>query len=98
MVLSSIAYSLSASAAKYWKIFSQIPDLAQWLKRRCTFFQSPKRSGRSRQGMAGAIAIQHRLEEQAVVRRGHADQALPHRSVPIGRRAVRSGASVSLQS
>src|SRR5207248_605932 len=30
-------------------------------------------------GNAGAVAIQNRLDEQAVVRRGHADMALPSR-------------------
>jgi hypothetical protein len=34
MVLSIIAYSLSASAAKCLKSFSQTPDFAQRLKRR----------------------------------------------------------------
>jgi|SRR5947208_11496933 len=49
-VLSIIAYSLSGSAAKCSNICSQTPVLAQRLKRRCVLFQSPKRSGRSRQG------------------------------------------------
>src|ERR1700722_10297609 len=51
IVLSIIAYSLSASAARCWNIRSQTPLLAQRLKRRCTLFQSPYRSGRSRHGM-----------------------------------------------
>src|SRR5271169_566187 len=50
IVLSIIAYSLSGSAAKCLNIRSQTPALAQRLKRRCVLFQSPKRSGRSRQG------------------------------------------------
>jgi hypothetical protein len=34
MVLSIIAYSLSASAARWWKTRCHTPDLAQRLKRR----------------------------------------------------------------
>jgi hypothetical protein len=67
MMLSIMAYSLSASSARCSKISFQTPLLAQRLKRRCTFFQSPKRSGRP--GDAGAIAEEHRLDEQAVVGR-----------------------------
>src|SRR5919107_4436508 len=51
IVLSIMAYSLSASPAKCWKSLAHMPRLAQRLKRVCTLFQSPKRSGRSRQGM-----------------------------------------------
>ena len=51
MVLSIIAYSLSASSAKWWKTLSHTPLLAQRAKRVWTFLQSPNRSGRSRQGM-----------------------------------------------
>ena len=51
MVLSIIAYSLSASAARCAKTRAQTPVLAQRPKRVCTFFQPPKRSGRSRHGM-----------------------------------------------
>ena len=51
MVLSIIAYSLSASSERCWKTRFQTPDFAQRLNRRCTFFQSLKRSGRSRQGI-----------------------------------------------
>jgi hypothetical protein len=50
IVLSIIAYSLSGSAAKCLNIRFQTPALAKRLKRRCVLFQSPKRSGRSRQG------------------------------------------------
>ena len=48
---SIIVYSLSAASARCAKTRFQRPDLAQRLKRRCTFFQSLKRAGRSRQGM-----------------------------------------------
>jgi hypothetical protein len=51
IVLSIIAYSWSASAAKCWKSFPHRPVLARRPKRVCTFFQSPNRSGWSRQGM-----------------------------------------------
>jgi hypothetical protein len=51
IVLSIIAYSLSASAARCSKIFCQTPVLLQRLNRRWVFFQSPNRSGRSRQGI-----------------------------------------------
>jgi hypothetical protein len=51
MVLSIIAYSLSVSAAKCSNTRCQILFLAQRLNRRCVFFQSPKRSGKSRHGI-----------------------------------------------
>jgi hypothetical protein len=51
MVLSIIAYSLSGSAAKSSKRRCHTPFLAQRLNRLCVFFQSPNRSGRSRQGI-----------------------------------------------
>ena len=51
MVLSIMAYSLSASPAKCLKTRSHTPVLAQRQKRVWTFFQAPNRSGRSRQGM-----------------------------------------------
>ena len=50
MVLSIIAYSLSASAAKGSNTLCHIPFLAQRLKRRWVFFQSPKCSGRDAMG------------------------------------------------
>src|SRR4051794_28064393 len=51
IVLSIMAYSLSASPAKCLKTRSHMPVLAQRQKRVWTFFQAPNRSGRSRQGM-----------------------------------------------
>ena len=51
MVLSIIAYSLSASAARCSKRRCHAPFLAQRLNRLCEFFQSPNRSGKSRQGI-----------------------------------------------
>src|SRR5215471_10001499 len=51
MVLSIIAYWLLPSAARCSKTRSHTPVLAQRLNRRCVFFQSPKRSGRSRHGI-----------------------------------------------
>ena len=51
MVLSIMSYSLSASAAKISNIFSHTPLLAQRENRVWIFIGSPKRSGRSRQGM-----------------------------------------------
>src|SRR6516162_10177901 len=51
MVLSIIAYSLSASAASISKIFFQTPLLAQRENRVWILIGSPKRSGRSRQGI-----------------------------------------------
>ncbi len=51
MVLSIIAYSLSAFAARAWNTRCRTPGLAQRLNRRCTLFHSPRRSGRSRHGM-----------------------------------------------
>ena len=50
MVASIIAYSLSGSSAKALKRLSQTPLAAQREKRLCVFFQSPKRSGKSRHG------------------------------------------------
>src|SRR3954467_2910906 len=50
-VLSIIAYSLSASPARCRKILSHTPAFAQRQKRAWTFFQSPTRACRSRQGM-----------------------------------------------
>jgi hypothetical protein len=47
MELSIIAYSLSAPAAKGSNTLCHIQFLAQRLKRRWRFFQSPKRSGRA---------------------------------------------------
>src|SRR4051794_14993484 len=51
IVLSIMAYSLSASPAECRKTRSHTPVLAQRQKRVWTFFQAPNRSGRSRQGM-----------------------------------------------
>src|SRR3954451_22939767 len=51
IVLSTIAYSSSASPAKCRKTRSHTPVLAQRQKRVWTFFQAPNRSGRSRQGV-----------------------------------------------
>ena len=51
MVLSIIAHSLSASAARCCNTRCHSPFLARRLNRRCVFFQLPKRSGRSRQGI-----------------------------------------------
>src|SRR5215213_11958237 len=51
MVLSIIAYSLSASSARCSNTLCHTPPLAQRQKRVWTFFQAPNRSGRSRQGM-----------------------------------------------
>jgi len=51
MVLSSIAYSLSASALSCSNSRTQTPLAAQRLNLVCTAFHAPNRSGRSRQGM-----------------------------------------------
>jgi len=51
MVLSIMAYSLSASAASISNIFFQTPLLAQRENRVWIFIGSPNRSGRSRQGI-----------------------------------------------
>ena len=51
MVLSIIAYSLSASPARCLKTFAYTPLLAQRLKRVCTLRNSPNRSGKSRHGI-----------------------------------------------
>src|SRR6266446_10218271 len=51
IVLSIMAYSLSASAAKISKTFFHTPLLAQRENRVCILIGSPKRSGRSRHGM-----------------------------------------------
>jgi hypothetical protein len=50
MVASIIAHSLSGSSAKVLKRLSQTPFAAQREKRLWVFFQSPKRSGKSRHG------------------------------------------------
>ena len=51
IVESIIAYSLSASDAKYLNIFAHTPVFAQRVHRLCVFFQSPNRSGKSLQGI-----------------------------------------------
>jgi hypothetical protein len=51
MVLSIIAYFVVGIGREMLEERFQTPDLAQRLWRRCTFFQSPKRSGKSRHGM-----------------------------------------------
>src|SRR6266852_2189935 len=51
IVLSIMAYSLSASAVKISKTFFHTPVSAQRENRVWIFIGSPKRSGRSRQGM-----------------------------------------------
>src|SRR6516165_2655557 len=74
MVLSIIAYSLLPSAARCSKTRSHTPALAQRLNRRCVFFQSPKRSGRSRHGIP-AVPVQHRLDKATIVTGGCTDVA-----------------------
>src|SRR5712671_1210310 len=66
MVASIIAYSLSGSSAKVLKRLSQTPLAAQREKRLWMFFQSPKRSGRSRHGAPERNFPDHRLDKQAV--------------------------------
>jgi len=51
MVASIIAYSLSASCARAWNTRCHTPVRLQREWRVCTTRKSPKRSGRSRQGM-----------------------------------------------
>src|SRR5436305_1526674 len=51
IVLSIMAYSLSASAAKMSKTFFHTPLLAQRENRVCILIGSPKRSGKSRHGI-----------------------------------------------
>jgi hypothetical protein len=51
MVLSMMAYWLSASPAKCWNTLAHTPLAAQRLNRVWTGFQGPKRSGKSRQGI-----------------------------------------------
>ena len=79
MVLSMIAYSLSASVARCWKSRLQTPDLAHRLNRRWTFLPVAEALWQIAPGDAGAVAVKHRLDEPAVVRRGHADMSLPPR-------------------
>jgi hypothetical protein len=43
------------------------------MNRLWVFFQSPNRSGRSRQGNSGAVAVEHRFDESTIVVGGHAD-------------------------
>lgn len=76
IVLSIIAYSLSGSAAKCLNIRSQTPVLAQRLKRRWVLFQSPKRSGRSRQGAPLRYLHNTASHEQAVIFGVRSDMAL----------------------
>jgi len=66
-VLSIIAHSLAASAARGSTPRCRTPFLAQRLNRRWVFFQPPKRSGRSRPRNSGAIAVPHRFLEPAIV-------------------------------
>ena len=69
MVLSIIAYSLSASAASMSNTFFQTPVCAQRDHRVCTLIGSPNRSG----------TIENRLDEQPVVAGGHADRTFAAR-------------------
>src|SRR5215469_6287756 len=78
MVLSIIAYSLLPSAARCSKTRSHTPALAQRLNRRCVFFQSPKRSGRSRHGIPARYLYSTASTKRRLSRAGH--------------RGVRSGA------
>jgi hypothetical protein len=78
MVLSIMAYLLSASAANMSNIFFQTPVLAQRENRVWIFIGSPKRSGRSRQGMP-ALAIENGFHEQPIVLGCDSDMTLPSR-------------------
>src|SRR6516225_4063555 len=67
MVLSIMAYSLSASAASISNIFFQTPLLAQRENRVWIFIGSPNRSGRISPGNTCSKAIENGFHEQPVV-------------------------------
>src|SRR6516225_1235276 len=100
MVLSIIAYWLLPSAARCSKTCSHTPVLAQRLNRRCVFFQSPKRSGRSpmvcSHGTSTAPPRQTDDCHGRLHRRRSACREAGPQSVPTGRREVHSGSWVSL--
>ena len=102
MVASIIAYSLSGSSAKVLKRVSQTQLAAQREKRLWVFFQSPKRSGKSRHG-----APERNFQITASTNRRLPSSQLrptvpgrPGRKVSIRancRRAIHSASSQSLQ-
>src|SRR5215472_1126992 len=89
MVLSIIAYLLLPSAARCSKTRSHTPALAQRLNRRCVFFQSPKRSGRSRHGIPARY-----LYSTASTKRRLSRAIAHHSRADAGKwRAIRRGRS-----
>ena len=79
MVLSIIAYSLSASAARCWNIRSQTPLLAQRLNRSVDLCPLTEPLRQIAPWHPGTIAVQRRLNEQPIVRSGHPDRAFAPR-------------------
>ncbi len=83
MVLSIIAYSLSASAARCWKIRSQNSRLRPPAEAPVHVLPIPEAFRQIAPGYPGPIAVQHRFDEPPVVDRGHANPTLaPGKQVP----------------
>ena len=87
MVLSIMAYSLSASAARCWKIRFQTLDLALREKRVWILIGSPNRSGRS--GRRAAAVPCGRQSPGDAARRVRRNHRLPS-SVVATRRRLRT--------
>src|SRR6266851_120770 len=69
IVLSIMAYSLSASAAKISNTFFHTPPLAQRENRVCILIGSPKTVRQVPPGHASTKAIDHGLRKQSIVLR-----------------------------
>ena len=100
MVASIIAYSLSGSSAKVLKRLSRTPLAAQREKRLWVFFQSPKRSAKSRHGAPERnfqiTASTNRRLPSSLLQPCRDAPAEESQSAQTGRRAIRSASSQSL--
>lgn len=79
MVLSIIAYSLSASCAKWLKRLAQTPVTAEAAKTPMDIFPIAKARGHIPPGKPGPVPIQHRFNKQPVVLSRHPCTAYPPR-------------------
>jgi hypothetical protein len=100
MVASIIAYSLSGSSAKVLKRLSRTPLAAQREKRLWVFFQSPKRSAKSRHGAPERnfqiTASTNRRLPSSLLQPCRDAPAEESQSAQTRRRAIRSASSQSL--
>src|ERR1043165_8402984 len=102
MVASIFTYSLSApiSCTNTRNTFSHTPSSAHQLWRRCTFFQSPKRTGRSHQGMPARYRYNTASQRADYLEpsppRSPADQEVKAPAVPTDRPVTHTFFSSSL--